>query len=104
MDGGGETHPARIADRLESCSDVNAVAHQVAVGLLDHVAEVYTDAKLDAPFGRYSGVALDEAGLHLDPAAHRVDHAAELDNTAVARALDDAAVMDGDRGVDQVTP
>jgi hypothetical protein len=31
-----------------------------------------------------------------------VDHAAELDDAAVAVALDDAAVMDRDRGVDQI--
>ncbi len=52
--------------------------------------------------GRHAGVALDHAVLHFDGAAHRVDHAAELDQRAVAGALDHAPVMDGDRGVDQV--
>ena len=42
------------------------------------------------------------AVLHLDRAAHRVDDAAELDDAAVAGALDDAAVMRGDGRVDQV--
>ena len=40
--------------------------------------------------------------LHFDRAAHRVDHAAELDDAAVAGALDDAAVMDGDCRIDQI--
>ena len=40
--------------------------------------------------------------LHLDRAAHGVDDAAELDDRAVAGALDDAPVMDGDGRVDQV--
>jgi hypothetical protein len=44
----------------------------------------------------------DQAGLNLDRAAHRVDRAAELDDCAVAMALDDAAVMGGDGRVDQI--
>ena len=46
--------------------------------------------------GGDASVALDHAVLNLDRAAHRVDDAAELDDAAVAGALDDAAVMDGD--------
>ena len=44
------------------------------------------DAELDAALGRQAGVALDHAVLHLDGAAHGVDHAAELDEDAVAGA------------------
>ena len=60
------------------------------------------DAEFDATLRGYAGVALDEAVLHLDCAAHGVDHAAEFDEAAVAGALDDAAVMGGDGGVDQI--
>jgi hypothetical protein len=42
------------------------------------------------------------AGLDLEGAAHRVDHAAELNDRAVAGALHDAPVMDGDDGVDEI--
>jgi hypothetical protein len=35
-------------------------------------------------------------------AAHRIDHAAELDDCAVAGALDDPAVVGGDGGVDEI--
>ena len=98
----GETDRAGLGDALEPRGDIDAVAHQVAVGLLDHVAEMDADAELDAAVVRHAGVALDHAVLHLDRAAHRVDHAAELDQRAVAGALDDAAVMDGDGRVDQV--
>jgi hypothetical protein len=80
----------------------HAVTHQVAVGFLDDVAEMNADAKLNAPFGREAEVALDEAVLYFDGAAHRIDHAAELDDCAVASALDDATVMGGDGGVDQI--
>ena len=47
-------------------------------------------------------VALDHAVLHLDRAADGVDDATELDDRAVAGALDDAAVVDRDRRVDEV--
>ena len=39
--------------------------------------------------------------LHLDRAAHSIDDAAKLDETAVAGALDDPPVMRGDRGINQ---
>jgi len=39
------------------------------------------------------------AVLHLDRAAHRIDHAAELNEAAIAGALDDAPAMRGDRGI-----
>ena len=70
--------------------------------LLDNVAKMNADAKLDATFRRQAGVALDHAGLHLKGATHGVDHAAELDDDPVARPLDDTAMMGGDGGVDEV--
>ena len=60
------------------------------------------DAKLDALLGRHARVALDHGGLNFDRAAHSVDYAAELDDRAVASALDHASVVYGDDGVDQV--
>src|SRR5262249_30741284 len=94
--------PARLGDALDAGRDVDAVAHQVAVGFLDHVAQMNADAELDAPVWRDTCVALYHAFLNLDRAAHRVDQAAELDNQSVAGALDHTAVMDGDRGVGEV--
>ena len=70
--------------------------------LLDDVAQMNADAEFDAALGRQAGVALDHAVLHFDGAAHGVDHAAELDENAVSGALDDAPVMRGDGGIDQV--
>ena len=97
-----KTDRARLSDALQSRGDIDAVAHQIAVGLLDDIAEMNADAKFDATFGRDARVALDHAILHLDGAADRVDHAAELDDVAVASALDDAAVMRGDGGIDEI--
>ena len=50
------------------------------------------DAEFDASILWHTAVALDEAGLHLDGAAHRRPRA-KLDDRAVAGALDDAAAM-----------
>src|SRR5208337_2774810 len=48
------------------------------------------------------GVALDHGVLQFDGAADRIDYAAEFDDAAVAGALDDPAVIDGDRRFDQI--
>jgi hypothetical protein len=48
--------------------------------------------------------SLDHTVLHLDGAAHRVDHAAKFDDGPIASALDDPPVVNGDYGVDQITP
>ena len=60
------------------------------------------DPKFDALVGRDLGVALDHRPLDFNGATHRVDYAPELDNCAVASALDDPSVVHGDDRVDQV--
>jgi hypothetical protein len=60
------------------------------------------DAELDAPIGLHASIAVDKASLHLNGAAHGVDHAAKLDDDAVACALYDAPAVHGDDRVDQV--
>ena len=47
-------------------------------------------------------VALGHARLHLDGGSRRLDHAAEVNHCAVARALDEPAVVERDRRVDEV--
>ena len=83
----GEADRAGRGDAFQSRRDIDAVAHQIAVGLLDDVAEMNADAKLDPAFRRHAGVALDQAVLHLDRAAHRVDDAAELDDACRRRCV-----------------
>ena len=98
----GQADRPRFGDTLQPRGDIDAVAHQIAVGLLDNVAEMNADAKFDALVERDPCVALDHGVLHFDCAAHRVDDAAKLDDAAVAGALDDAAMVHGDRGIDQI--
>ncbi len=82
--------------------DVDAVAHQIAVALLNHVAQMNSDPVFDAALRRQAGVALDEAILHFNGAAYRVDHAAKLNEAAVPGTLDDASVMGVNGGIDQI--
>ena len=98
----GEANPSGLGDALQPRGDIDAVAHQIAVALLDHVAEMDADAKFDALVRRDPSVALDHRPLDFNGAVHCVDDAPELDNCAVAGALDDAAVVHGDGRIDQV--
>jgi hypothetical protein len=84
--------------------DIDPVALQVAVGLFDDIAEMNSDAEFDALIGRGLSVALDHRPLDFDGAIHRIEDAAEFNDAAVAGALDNAAVMHRDGGVDQITP
>ena len=98
----GKTDRPRLGDALQPRGDIDAVAHQVAVALLDHVAEMDADPKFDAFVRRDLSIALDHRPLDFNSAVHRVDDTPELDNCAIAGALDDPAVVHGDDRVDQV--
>jgi hypothetical protein len=62
------------------------------------------DAELDALVWGNLSVALDHRPLDFDGAVHSIDDAAEVNDGAVAGALDDAAMMHGDGWVDQIAP
>ena len=98
----GKADRAGLSDSFQSRGDVDAVAHEVAVGLLDDVAQMNADPEFYPALRRQADVALDEAVLHLDGAAHRVDHAAELDEAPIPGALDHSPVMHGDGRIDEV--
>ncbi len=97
----GDANAARRGQPLEPCGDVDAIAEEI-VAVEDHVAEIDPDPELDAAVGRIDGVALRHRLLHRDGTAHRVDDAAELGQHPVACGLDDAALMLGDAGIDQL--
>jgi hypothetical protein len=79
----GKTDGTGLGDTFQSRSNIDAIAHQIAVALLDHIAEMDSDAELDAALGRTAGVALDHAVLHFDGTAHSVHDASELYEDAV---------------------
>ena len=55
-----------------------------------------------ASIGRNAGVAFAGAVLHFDRAAYSLDHAAKLDQDAVAGALEHAAIVQGDGRINQI--
>ena len=69
---------------------------------LDYVAEMDADPQFDALVGRDLGVALDHRPLDFNGAVHCVDDTPELDDAAVAGALDDPPVVHGDGRIDEV--
>jgi hypothetical protein len=97
-----EADPAGLGDALQPRGDIDAVAHQVAVAFLDHVAEMDADPKFDALVRRDPSVALDHRPLDFNGQVHCVDDTPELDDAAVAGALDDAPMVDRDGRIDQV--
>src|SRR5271166_2769462 len=98
----GQTDRAGLANAFEPRGDIDAVAHEIAIRLLDHVAQMNTDTELDAALGRKTSTTLDEAGLHFNGATHGVDHAAKFDKAAVTGTLDDASAMRVDGGINQI--
>ena len=88
-------NPSRRRDLLQTGSDVDAVAEDV-VAVDDDVAEVDADTEGNAPVLSYLSGAVGHRRLHLDRAAHGIDHARELQQQAVARGLDDATAVAGD--------
>ena len=59
----GDANPARLGDALQACGDIDAIAHQIAVALLDDVADMDADAEFNALVGRDLGVALGHRPL-----------------------------------------
>ena len=98
----GKTDRARLSNPLQARGDIDSVAHQVAVGFLDDVAQMNANTEFDAAFRRHAGVAFDHRVLHFDSAANRVDNAAKFYQGPVARPFKDAPVVHRDRGVDQI--
>ena len=98
----GQANGTGLGDAFQARGDIDAIAHQVAVALLDYIAEVDADAEVDATLRRKTGIALHHPVLHLDGAADGIDDASKLDEDAIAHPLDDAAVMQSDGRVDQI--
>ena len=101
MNGVRDVDAAGLSETLEARSHVYPVAIDL-LALDHHVAEIDADAKLHAAFGRVVHIFRLERGLHFDGAIHRLDHAGKLGQHAVAGRINEAAVMLGNSGVEQV--
>ena len=100
--GSRQTDAAWLTDAFKPRGNVDAVAHQIAIALLNDVADVDAEAKIDPASLRNAGVAVNHRVLQLDSAADGVNRAAELGDGTVAGAFDDAAVMYGDCRIDKI--
>jgi len=74
-----------FGDPFQARGDIDSLAHEVTVALLDHIANMNANPEFNTAILRYAGVAFDHRILHLDGAAHGINHAAELDESSVAR-------------------
>jgi hypothetical protein len=53
-----QAYGSRLRHAFQSCGDIHAVTHQIAIGYFDHVTEVDADTEFDAPLRRKAGVSL----------------------------------------------
>jgi hypothetical protein len=97
-----ERDRAGLGDSLQPRGDIDAVAHQVTVALLDYIANMNANPEFDTAILRYAGVAADHRVLHCYGAAHGINHAAELDESSVARSFEHTPVMYGDCRIDEI--
>src|SRR5262245_15285681 len=81
---------AGLRQRFEPGRQVDAIAVEI-VAIDDDVADIDADAEFDLAIIRDSRISIMHAGLNLDSTARGVQHAAELDEQAVAHHLEDAA-------------
>src|SRR6516164_5823465 len=84
-----DAYTTRLGQGLQPRGDIDSVAEDVVL-LNDHVAEVDANAELDPVLWRRTLVAVGHCPLHLDGAMHRVNHARELRQEAVAGVLHDS--------------
>src|SRR4029077_5230793 len=88
-----QTYGAGRGNALQSRGDVDAIAHEVAISLLDDITDMDADAKLDAALRWQAGIALDHRILHFDGAAHGIYNAAKLNQCTIACALHHAPLV-----------
>ena len=99
-------HAGRDADltgrsqTLEPGRDVDAIAEDVLV--LDDVAHIDPDPRMDLQIGGNRGVPLAHSGLHLGRAAQRIDNRGKFNQEPVAGRLYDPAPMVGDLAIEQI--
>src|SRR6516225_1829129 len=99
MHDAGDANAAGVGEAFQPRRNV----HPVAVNLLTldhHVAKVHSYPELHSSLGCDARVLCLESGLDLYGAVHRVYHAGELGEHAVARGVDETAAMILDETVD----
>jgi hypothetical protein len=83
---------AGVGETLQSRRDVDPITIDL-IALDHHVAEVDADAKLHPTLRWQLRVFSAERGLNIHRAIHRLDHAGELGQNAIAGRVYEAAVV-----------
>jgi len=99
IDDGGDTNAAGFGQRFQPRRDIDAVAVNI-VALDDDIAEIDADAQHDRRW-RAVGIRRQSGrALHRERAVHCIDHAAKLDNGAVANQFHNPPVVSGNGRVE----
>ena len=95
----GDANTTRLGETFETHSNIDAVAEDIIV-CNDDITDVNSDAKFDPFVLRHVNTLFGHTALNVDGAPNGVDHAGELNESAVPGILDDASAMISDFGVE----
>ena len=103
VDDRGNANAAGLGQRLEPRGNVDTVAVDV-VALNDHITEIDSDPQHDLRLAQDFIRRRVVRALHRKGTIHGIDHAAKFDDGATADQLDNAAVIGGDRRIENSLP
>jgi hypothetical protein len=95
-----DANAARLRDAFQSRGNVNAVAENIAV-LDDDVADMNANTDFNTQVSRDALITLRHSLLCLDRTTRGINSAPEFDQESVAGAFDNAAVVLGDRRLEE---
>ena len=96
----GNANPTRLCDPFETHSNIDTITKDIIVSD-DDITDVNADAKFDPLVLRHIGILFCHAALDVVGTSHGVDHAGELNESAVPGVLDDTSVMLSDFGIEK---
>jgi hypothetical protein len=96
----GNANPTRLGDPFETHCNIDPITKDIIV-CYDNITDVNADAELDPLVLRHIGILFCQAALDFVGTSHGVDHAGELNESAVPSILDDASVMFSDLGIEK---
>ena len=96
----GNANPTRLCDPFETHCNIDPITKDIIV-CDDNITDVNADAKFDPLVLRHIGILFCHAALDFVGTSHGVDHAGELNESAVPGILDDASVMFSDFGIEK---
>ena len=94
----GNANPTRFCDPFETHCNIDPITKDIII-CDDNITDMNADAKFDPFVLRHIGILFRHAALDFVGASHGVDHAGELNESAVPGILDDTSVMLSDFGI-----